>query len=323
MTIAGSTTTYQEPIATGTNREDLGNVVWDVSPTDTPGLTAMGKNQATATSHDFITDKLEDAAANAVLEGDDANPQRAGSRVRLSNYTQILSKTAKVSGTQERVLKGGGIKSELAYQVARRIREMKRDMEYAIYGMSNAKVGGAEGTAREMGSFDTYVVDGWSGGATSTPPTGNGVDTGTKGTARPLEDAWRPALEGLFNRSGGNENVLAIMGANQRAAFSDLPGTSTRYVTTDDRRLEASIDVYNGDFHTVTAAPDRFCRTDAVYVQDNEFVKCSELRPMFTKPLPEGGDYSAKQVIWEATLEVSNPDAHLVIDSLTPWTPQP
>ena len=323
--------TYNEQQATqgytgalGTNREDLGNVVWDVSPTETPGLSAMGKNAATGVGHDWITDALADAGPNKNLEGADAVITRAASRVRLSNYTQILDKTAEASGTQEKVLKGGGIKSELAYQTARRIREMKRDAEYMIYGGEGnhqAKVLGAEATDREFGGFESYMnSDTWTSLASSpTAPTGDGTDVGTPGTSPQAftEDAFKAALTALWDRSGGTENPIAIMGSAQRSAFSTFDGSNTRYVTTDDRKLTASIDIYDGDYHTVTAVPDRFCDPGAVFLQDNEYIKLSELRPMFTQDLAIVGDARRKQVLWEFTLEVSNPDAQGMIVGLS------
>ena len=319
MTETTSTLTYQEPIATGGNREDLSDMIWDLSPTETPGVSAMGKTRATATSHDWLTDVLADAGQNATIEGADAVAVRPASRVRLNNYTQILQKTASVSGTQERVLKGGGIKSEMAYQIARRMKEMKRDLEYIVYGAANSKVAGAEATAREMGSFVSYIVDGFSGGAGAVAPTGNGVlGSYAAGTPRAFDETiLTTALEGLWNRSGGNENLIAIMGSAQRGVFSSFTGADTRYVTTDDRKLVASIDVYDGDFHTVTATPDRFCDPSVVFIQDSEYVRMADLRPIQSYDLAKIGDSVRKQIVWETTLEMCNPDAHAVIAALS------
>lgn len=322
--------TYNEQQATqgysgtlGTNREDLGNVVWDVSPTETPGLSAMGKNSATGVGHDWITDALADAGPNKNLEGADAVIARAASRVRLSNYTQILDKTAEASGTQEKVLKGGGIKSELAYQTARRIREMKRDAEYMIYGGEGnhqAKALGAEATEREFGGFMSFMNSNtWeSTDGAGTPPDGDGEDVGTPGGDLVLSEAiFKGALTKLWDRSGGTENPIAIMGSFNRGVFSGFDGSNTRYVTTDDRKLTASIDIYDGDYHTVTAVPDRFCDPATVFIQDNEYIKLSELRPMFTQDLAIVGDARRKQVLWEFTLEMSNPEAQGVITGTT------
>lgn len=316
---AGIRSSYDEPIGTGGNREDLSDVLFDVSPTDTPFITAAKKGKSTATSHDWLTDELEDPADNAHVEGDDAAPVDVASRSRLANYTQIFKKHSVVSGTQERVLKGGGIKSEMAYQVARRMKAMKRDCERACIGVDNPKVAGDDTTAREMGSFTTYMTDQtYFGGTGFVAPSGNGVDAPTAGTPRALtEDIMKDGLETLWNNSGGNENILGICGSHQRGVISTFTSSSTRYVTTDDKKLVASIDVYDGDFHTVTITPDRYCKQTSLFLVDPEYVSLADLRPAFTKDLATLGDSTRKEIVWETTLEVCNPEAHVEIAALS------
>ena len=210
----GAHSSYDEPIATGGNREDLSDVLFDVSPTETPFITAAKKGSVTATAHDWLTDELDAPADNAHIEGDDATPVAPSSRIRLSNYTQIFKKHAVVTGTQEKVLKGGGIKSEMAYQVARSLKELKRDAERHLLGVANAKVGGNDTTARELGSFESYMTsDSYVGGAGFAAPTGNGVDVATAGTPRPMdEDILIAALELLWTNSGGSKNIIGLSG---------------------------------------------------------------------------------------------------------------
>jgi hypothetical protein len=320
---AGAHSSYDEPIATGGNREDLSDVLFDVSPTETPFITAIKKGKSTATSHDWLIDELEDPADNAHIEGDDAAPVDAAPRSRLSNYTQIFKKHAVVTGTQERVLKGGGIKSEMAYQVARRMKAMKRDAERAMIGVANPKVAGDDATPRELGSFETYMVDGtYLGGVGFIAPSGNGVDAGTPGTERPLtEDLFKAALEQLWNNSGGNENILAIVGSYVRGQISDFTASSTRYVTTDDKKLVASIDVYDGDYHTVTITPDRYSDPASCFLVDTEYASVADLRSASTKDLAVVGDSTRKEIVWETTLEICNPEAHMQLAGLETAAP--
>jgi hypothetical protein len=315
----GSHSSYDEPIGTGGNREDLSDLLFDVSPTDTPFLTAAKKLKATATSHDWLTDELEDPADNKHVEGDDASPVAPASRVRLSNYSQIFKKHAVVTGTQEQVLKGGGIKSEMSYQTARRMKAIKRDAERAAIGVANAKVAGDDSTAREMGSFETYMTsDTYLPGATGSAPTGDGSDVGTAGTPRALDEAiFSNALETLWNNSGGNENILAIVGSFNRGLISGFTASSTRYVTTDDKKLVASIDVYDGDYHTVTVTPDRYSHASSCFLVDAEYAGIADLRPIFSKDLATLGDSIRKEIVWETTLEMCNPKAHIQIAGLT------
>jgi hypothetical protein len=108
-----TTTTFQTYQAIG-NREDLEDVIWDVSPTETPFSSMVSKGKAKAKYHEWQTDTLAAAAANAALEGADASALTATPTVRLRNYCQILTKTAKVSGTQEAVDKACRIRSPSA-----------------------------------------------------------------------------------------------------------------------------------------------------------------------------------------------------------------
>ena len=314
----GAHSSYDEPIATGGNREDLSDVLFDVSPTETPMVTAMKKGRATATSHDWLTDILTDPAANAHIEGDDAAPVDPASRDRLSNFTQIMKKHAVVTGTQEKVLKGGGIKSEMAYQVARRLKEMKRDAELAVCGVANVKVAGSDTVARELGSFESYMTaETYFGGTGFVAPTGNSVDVGTPGTGRALTEAiMKGGLETLWNNSGGNENIIGVCGSHVRGVISTFTASSTRYVTTDDKKLVASIDVYDGDFHTVTVTPDRYSQADSLLLVDPEYVQLSELRSVSTKDLAVIGDSTRKEIVWEFTFEMCNPLAHVEIAGL-------
>ncbi len=317
--LAGSKSTYQEPIATGGNREDLSDIIYDVTPTDTPFVTLAKKGSADATNHEWLTDQLDSPAVNAVVEGNVPTLTKAGSRVRLGNYTQILQKTASVTGTQEKAQKAG-VKSEMAYQVARRMKEIKRDMEQACIGPTPvAKVAGSDSVARVMGSFVTYLnTNSWQGGATSTAPTGNGATVPVAGTPRAFaESLLTAALQKLWTNSGGSENISAIVGASLRGKFSGLTSTATRYVTTDDAKLQSSIDVYDGDFHTVTAMPDRWCNPASMFLIDKDYISIDDFRPIFSQDLSQTGDAQSKQILWETTLKVGNPLAHYVIDSLS------
>ena len=102
------------------NREDLEDVIWDVSPTETPFASRIAKIKATAVFHEWQTDALAAAATNIQVEGADAVASTAAPTVRLRNYCQIFSKSPRVSGTQESVDKAGR-ESEMSYQVMKRI----------------------------------------------------------------------------------------------------------------------------------------------------------------------------------------------------------
>lgn len=312
---AGAHSSYDE--ADKGNREDLSNIIADVSPTETPLLTMIGRTTAKATKHEYLTDALAAAASNAHLEGGDMTGADPAARVRRDNYCQILSKNAVVTGTQEKVDKAG-VKSEMAYQMARRMKEMKRDLEFALVGASNAKVAGNETTAREMGSVDAYLYTNDVDVGLSAPGAGTGVDFNDRvGADGALTEAMlKEALQNVFTNSGGNESVNLLVSAASKGVVSGFTASSTRYVTTDDKKLTASIDVYEGDFHTVRVVPDRFIQTGDALVIDPEYMKLAELRPIHSFDIAKLGDATRKQIIWECTLEVCNEKAHALITDL-------
>lgn len=315
----GAHSTYDEPIGTGGNAEDLSSVIRDVSPVDTPVIQMMGTNRAKGTKHEWLTDALAAAADNKHIEGDDATPTDADPRDRLDNQCQIMKKYAVVTGTQEVVQKGGGIVSELSYQMARRLRELKRDMEFAVVGQANAKVAGNDSTAREMGSLMAYLVTNNQLAAGSSAPTGDGTDISDyAGADRALTEAILVAgLQSLYTNSGGNSSVNMIVSAYHKGIVSSFTSAATRYVTTDNKKLTASLDVYEGDFHTVRVIPDRHIQANHSFVLDKEYLKRSILRGVQSSSLAVTGDSIRKQIICEWTIEVCDERAHVMIGDLS------
>ena len=298
------------------NREDLSDMIFDVSPTETPFLSAIKKVKATGTNHEWQTDALTAAAAdNAHIEGDDATPVAPAATVRLGNYTQILKKHAVIPGTQEVVDKAGR-KSEMAYQVARRLKEIKRDLEASMIGgaaIGNAKVAGNDTTAREMGSLYTYMTSNVSLGVNGVVSAGTGADLMTAGDDRDFTAAILDAVLATTYTNGGDPRMLCVSPTNKTVVGDFTAGGATRYVTTDKSHLTASIDVYTGDFHDLKVVPCRQLVGDNVIALDPEYMAFAELRPINTKDLAVTGDSIRKEIVWEGTLEVCNEAASALV----------
>src|SRR6185369_434793 len=124
--IAGTFTTFD----TKGIREDLSDAIYNISPKDTPYMSNIKKGQATQTFFEWQTDSLASAdTTNAQIEGDDiATFDSVTATERIGDYVQISRKTVILSGTQD-VTDKAGRKSELAYQLAKKSAELKRDME--------------------------------------------------------------------------------------------------------------------------------------------------------------------------------------------------
>ena len=291
------------------NREDLSDLIHDVSPDETPFVSMCGSATADSTLHEWQTDALASSGDNAHIEGDDANPQADTQTTRLTNRTQILKKHVVVTGTQQDGMTHAGIANMVAYKTAKRMKEIKLDLERACIGVSNAMVAGNDTTAREMASFITYLTSNVSRGATGSNPAGDGSDTPGDGTQRAFaESLLTTVLQSCFN-NGANPKQI-VLNSTDKGLLSGFTGGGTHYVDKDDKKLVNSVDVYVGDFHTLTAVPSREIRARDVLLVDPEYVKLADLRAIHSYELGKQGDSYRKEIVWETTLENCNEKAH-------------
>jgi len=100
-------------------RENLSNIIWNISPTETPFISGCGRESASNTFFEWQTDALTAAAANRSTEGDDPASIAVSEPTRVGNYTQISVKAVQTSGTAEAV-DFAGRRSSQAYQLAKR-----------------------------------------------------------------------------------------------------------------------------------------------------------------------------------------------------------
>lgn len=314
--MAQPTGTFSSYDAVG-NREDLTDMIWDVSPSETPFLTAIAKSKASATLHEWQTDALAAAAANAHIEGDDASPATAAATTRLTNQCQILKKHVVVSGTQEAVNKAGR-KSEIAYQKAKRMAEIKLDLEFAMIdgggaaGIGNAKAAGNDTTAREMGSIHTYLTSNLSLGSGGAAATGDGTDAMTAGTARDFSETLLTSVLQSCYTNGGNPKLMFTSPTNKGVA-AGFTGGGTHFVDKDNKKLINSVDVYVGSFHTLKVMPSRNLANEGVLGIDPEYVSFAELRPTSAQKLAVTGDSHREEIVCEGTLEVRNEKACFLV----------
>ena len=302
--------TYQTYTAIG-QREDLSDVIYNISPTDTPIMSSVGKAKATAVYHEWQTDSLAAATTNnAAVEGDDATDATMSPTTRLGNYTQIVQKTIKISGTLDAVDKAGR-KSEKAYQLAKASAEIKRDIE-TIISANQGRSAGNSSTARKMGALLSWITTNSSVGTSGADPTTIGVSTRTDGTARSFtETILKDVIQQVYT-SGGNPKVLMV-GAYQKQAVSAFAGIAAqRYMapSNEPTTIIGAADVYMSDFGTVSVVPNRFMRTRDALVLDPEYAALAYLRPFATNELAKTGDSEKTQILAELTLEVRNEAAH-------------
>jgi len=295
-------------------REDLSDVIYSISPTDTPFLSSAAKTKSTAVLHEWQTDALAAAStSNAVIEGDEATLDAVTATTRLSNSCQIMDKTVVITGTQEAVDKAGRA-SEIAYQIAKKAKELKRDMEAQIT-TNNAEVTGSATAAREMGSLGAWVasndVMGTSGTSGSVGNTAR-----TDGTQRAFtEDLLKSVIKSVWN-AGGNPTMIMV-GPFNKQKLSGFTGNSTRFDAGADATLYTSVDVYASDFGQLQVVPNRFSRDRDAYILDMDYWGVAFLRDFTMHELSKTGDSEKRQLLVEATLESRNEAASGSVMDLT------
>ena len=293
------------------NREDLVDTVYDISPTDTPLLTALPRGKATAVLHEWTTHALASAAANEKIEGDDATIDAATAKTRLNNRTAISNKVAGVTRTQQKVDKVG-MQDALAEEVGYKLAELKRDQEVMLTA-NTAKAAGNDTTARKSAGLPTWILNSVAVGAN---PTGDGSDTATDGTQRVLIEDYLLSASKLAYDDGGSPSLL-ICGTFNKRLISQFSGNQNRNVDADKKKLVNSISVYEDDFNTMKIVADRFSRSRDVLGIDTEYAKVAYLRPFEQWDLAVTGSSMRKMIEAEWCLEVCNPDAHFIIRDCT------
>lgn len=299
------------------NREDLADVIYNVDPTETPILSMLEKNKATAVTHEWQTQALAAVdTSNQVLEGDDATTDAATATVRLGNVCQISDKVARVTGTQQ-VIDKAGRDDELDYQVILKGKELKRDMESMLFGTNVAKNAGNSTTARVAASILSWIGTNDDFGATGASPAALlGASTRTDGTQRAFQESQlKTVLQAIWS-AGGDPDVIVTGGFNKQV-FSTFVGRGTPTEDVKSKKIVASVDIYESDFGTVKVVPNRFTRARDVLVLQKDMWKVSYLRNMKRIPLAITGDSVRHQVLCEYTLESCNEKASGGVFDLT------
>lgn len=306
MTVpSGTFQTYQ---AIG-NKEDVADIIFNISPTETPFTSRIKKVKAISTKHEWQTDALDAAADNAQIQGDQAATNTAVPTVRLGNYTQIFRKVAQVAGTQEAVDKYGR-DSEMEYQLSKRMPEIKRDLEY-VTTRNLASSAGSASVAAHMASLESWIATNKTSVGTGTAQTTPGFSSGTvvaptdstvKGSV--AESHLQTIIQACWS-AGGQPDTLLVGPATKTKIARDFTGVATRYreVPKGQASIVSGVDLYVSNFGEFTLVPSRFCRDQNILVLDMKYWALASLRPFFTKKLPDLGDAAQTAIYGEYTLE--------------------
>lgn len=281
--------TYQTYQSVGI-REDLIDVITNIAPVDTWFTSTTRNAKAEAVLHEWQTDSLAAATANAVVEGEDAATSAAVATTRVQNYCQIVRKVWRVSDTQNAVSKAGR-GSESDYQKMKALKELARDIEYALL-INTAAASGASATARTLKGVLGWITT----NVTTGTGTGNEVLTETM-----LNDNLQ-----LIWAQGGFPSTM-LCGAFQKRAISNFT-TNTRWVSADEKTVTRAVSVYQSDFGDIqvrlhqqlnTTKPDQL-----IVLGDMGLWVKAFLRPINSEELARTG--ASRQFMAEAELTLES-----------------
>ena len=298
-------------------REDLENVIYDITPTETPFMSMGSREDAIAVNHEWQTDALADAVAtNYNEEGSTLVAAEPAATTRLGNICQISLKTTLVSGTLDAVSKAGR-KQELAYQMTKRSKELKRDMEKSLLNNQAKTAMAADSTVRKLGGLPNYV-------ATNVSEVGSGAGNGatrTDGTQRTFTETLLKATILAAYNNGADCKYLMMAPAKKQifSTFVGVGGASgvSNYIDATDQRIIGGMDIYVSDFGELAVVPNRFQRARDVWILDPEYYGVAYLRPFAQKEVASTSDGEQRAIITEFTLVVKNEKALGAVYDLT------
>lgn len=319
MTVpSGTTQTFQQVGI----REDLEDIIYNISPTETPFLSKAERLKAIQSNHEWQTDALAAAANNRKIEGDDATINTLDPTVRLNDYCQISTKAISISGTANAV-NTAGRKRELSYQITKRGKELKRDMEFALTRNQASSVGGA-GTARSLASLESWIftnrtsvgtgtsqtTPGFSGGAVAAP-------TDSTVTGSMSETTLKAMIKSAY--TAGGDPSLILVGPGSKQKISTFTGIATQYRENSgvqQATILAAAAVYVSDFGEHRIMPDLFSRDVTVLGLDMDYWGVAYLRPFQQFELAKTGDSEKRELLVEYTLVAKNEAASFKISDV-------
>lgn len=323
-------------------REDLSDVITNISPMEVPFFSMTRKGTAKNRSPEWLRDGLANPDPNnATIEGDDIT---AGDTMnqpsRLKNFCQLFDKVVVVSDTSQAV-DSAGRSSEMKYQVAKSGKELKRDIEMRITGNFSSVVGNAS-TASQLAGAPAWLtsnVSRGSGGSSGGFQSGTGLThAATDGTDRAFtETLLKAVIKSVWDNGGEPDTIMMTGGKKQTASgFTGIAALQNDVNGQNKVMIYGAADVYKSDFGTHKLVPNRFMgagviahsssarsATNGLYDGNEVLVltpstwELKFLQPMSTVEMARTGHAEKRLLKCELTLACKEQAANGVVADLT------
>jgi hypothetical protein len=298
-------------------REDLEDIIYDISPMDTYFMSNVERSKANSTLHEWQVDALATAStANAAIEGDDLSAAAASDTTRYKNYTQISKKEVVISGTLEAVKKAGK-DSEVAYQMMKRGKELKRDIEtMALH--NNGATAGAAASARVSAGVENWLFTslhikgtGQTTATTTAPASGIANNAPVDGSATALVEADLQSALAVAWVNGGETDVIMVP-TTIKNRINGFTGIATRFRdvgANQQAQIIGAADVYVSNFGSHKIVLSRYMRSTSVLCLDTSMWGIAYLRPIQQVQIAKTGDSEKRMILAEWTLVAKNPNS--------------
>jgi hypothetical protein len=297
-------------------REDLSDVIHNISPEETPFYSKSAKKAARNTFVEWQTDSLRASAANAHIEGDATTAEARTATTRLGNYTQIFKNAVVVSDSDDNVDNAGRAK-EIAYQTLKIAKEQKLDIEKALFD-NNARAAGSSSVARELAGAPAWLTTNTVAGSGGADPTGDGTDARTDGTQAAFSQANFDTVMQSIWVAGGKPDTVYLSAFQMNVALGFTGNNNQRSsVQAGDERVVKSLAVYVTPWGTVEFMPSRENRSRDVFIMQDNMWEIASLRGTKNVALAKTGDNTTRQVVTELTLCAKNEAANGIIADCT------
>jgi len=292
-------------------REDLEDMIYNVSPEDTPFYSKSAKAKAKQAYHEWQTDTLRASAENAHIEGDDTTASARSATVRLGNYTQIFKDAVTIPGSDDGTTKAGRA-TEMAYQVLKIAKEQKLDIEKALFA-NQARVAGNSTTARKLAGAPAWLTTNtnFQSGSSGADPTGDGTDARTDdGVPTAFSQTKFDAVMQAIWTQGGKPNSVYLSPFQMNLALG-FTGNNNQRANIDASKAQVIKDivVYRTPWGSVEFMPSRENRSRDVFIMQDDMWAIGVKRATRNEPLAKTGDNEKRQVVTELTLICKNEKA--------------
>lgn len=296
-----STYTYDD----NSRREDLLDVITNLDYKENQLVSGLGTSTAKDILHQWLTDTLKTPGSNFYVESVDASYPATTNPVRLTNYCQIVRNAIQVSDT-ERSMNNAAFNDRYAYEVQKKLKEYKQDLEYAL--MRGSLVCGSGSAARQLKGIKNWVS----------------ISCSSSGTSL-SENALNDFLQFVWNNGTEVNALFAPMYLKRK--ISGFTSGTTKYTDVTDRRLINAVDVYQADaarmvklfaHRFVTVSGDYGAGTnnsDLVGINE-DFFRVAYLRKPMVRELAKTGDATNGEVVGEQTLECLHQGSGFVLQNI-------